>query len=165
MKIKKISRLSMLLALSVVLGILESFIPLNGAVYGLKLGLANTVMLFVIYMYGLKDAILLSVLRVFFMGLLRTGLFHYAFFFSLGGAIFSILMMALAKKMTNLSVVGVSVLGAISHNLGQVIVGFFLLQTTAIFFYLPYLLLFAIPTGCIVGVAIQQVLLYYKNQF
>ncbi len=163
MELKRISRLSMLLALSIVLGIIESFIPLNGAVYGLKLGLANTVMLFVVYMYGLKDAILLSILRVFFMGLLRTGLFHYAFFFSLGGAILSVLMMALAIKTTKLSVVGVSVIGAIFHNLGQVLVGWVLLKSTAILFYVPYLLLFAIPTGMIVGFAIDRVLHYYKQ--
>jgi len=161
MNIKKISRLAMLLALSAVLSIIESFIPLNGSIPGLKLGLANTVIVFVIYIYGFKDAFFLSLLRVFLIGLLRTGLFNISFFFSIGGAVLSVAMMSLAKKYTPLSVIGVSVLGAIFHNIGQVLIGIFLLNTLSILFYLPYLLVFATITGVVVGSVIDKTLKYY----
>ena len=91
METKKFMRLSMLLALSVVLNIIENMVPLfNGAIPGVKLGLANIVILFVLYQYGFKEAISLSLTRVFLVSILHTGLFSVAFFLSLSGAILSI---------------------------------------------------------------------------
>ena len=81
MEIKKLTRLSMLLALSVILGLLENMIPFfSGIIPGLKLGLANIVVLFVLYTFSSKDAFFLSILRVILMGLISTGLFSIRFF-------------------------------------------------------------------------------------
>jgi heptaprenyl diphosphate synthase len=164
MNTKKIAMLSMLLALSVVLNLLESTIPIIGNVIpGVKLGLANTVILFAIYTFSFKDALYISITRVFLVGLLRTGLFGITFFFSLGGSILSVICMYLTKKYTSLSIIGVSVIGAISHSIGQILMGIIILKTTTIIFYLPLILLLSIPTGIMIGMVTTRVLSYYKN--
>lgn len=164
MDIRKLTRLSMLLALSVVLSIIESMIPvISGMAPGIKLGLANAVIIFVIYMYSFKDAIYVSVLRVVLVGILRSGLFNITFFFSLSGALLSIIFMILFKKYSKLSVVGVSVIGAISHSVGQIIIAILFLSNINIIYYLPYLLVLSIPTGVIVGTCAEQVLKYYNK--
>ena len=99
MEIKRFTRLSMLLALSVVLNIIESMIPFfSGTIPGLKVGLANVVILFVLYTFSFKDALTLSILRVLLVGILRTGLFSITFFFSIAGAVLSIVVMFFAKN-------------------------------------------------------------------
>ncbi len=164
MELRKITRLSMLLALAVVLNIFESMIPILGNITpGSKLGLANVVTLFVIYMYGFKDALLFSFTRVILVGVLRTGLFNISFFLSLGGGILSVIAMFLAHKFTKLSIVGVSVVGAIFHSIGQMILALIILNIPNVIFYLPYLLLLSLPTGILVGMIAKKVISYYKK--
>ncbi|MDY3801112.1 MAG: Gx transporter family protein [Bacilli bacterium] len=164
MEMKKFTRLSLLLALSVVLNIIESCIPLfNGYLPGLKIGLANIVILFILYCYSFKDALYVSILRVFLVGMVRTGLFSVAFFFSLGGAILSLYAMFFAKKFTRLSIVGVSIIGSIFHSIGQIISAIFLVNSSAIVFYLPWLLLFSIPTGILTGMISKQMMESFKD--
>ncbi len=154
----------MLLALSVVLNMIESMIPLLGSIVpGLKIGLANIVVLYVIYIYGFKDAFFLSITRVILVGILRTGLFNIIFFFSLSGAFLSVIMMYLTKRFTKLSVVGVSIVGSIFHSIGQILVAIIFINNINIIYYLPYLLLLSIPTGIITGLIAKQVLNYYNN--
>ncbi len=159
MDIKKITRLSMLLSISVVLGLIESIIPFfNGLVPGIKLGLANIVIIYTLYKYSFKDSLYLSILRVFLIGILRTGLFSVTFFFSLTGALLSLIMMYVVKKNTNLSVVGVSIIGAISHSIGQIIIAILFLSNINIIYYLPILLVSSIITGILVGIISKKVL-------
>lgn len=167
MELQKYARLSLLLALSVVLNLIESTIPIfNGLIPGLKLGLANTVVLFVLYIYSFKDAIYVSIVRVFIVGILRTGIFSVAFFFSFGGAILSVLAMAIVKKITPLSIVGVSIIGSISHSLGQIIMAIFLVKMPSMIYYLPWLLIFSIPTGIVTGIITKELIKYFpKNDF
>lgn len=155
---RKFTRLSLLLSLSIVLNIIEDSIPIfNGLIPGLKLGLANIVILFVLFTYSFKEAFYVSVLRVILVGILR-GLFGIAFFFSIGGSIFSIIAMYISKKITKLSIIGVSIIGSIFHSIGQIIISIFIIKTTAIIFYLPWLLLFSIPTGIITGMVAKKLL-------
>lgn len=155
---KKFTRLTMLLALSVVLNIIESFIPLfNGNIPGLKLGLANIIILIVLYMFSFKDALYVSLLRILLVGILRTGLFSMTFFFSLGGALFSLCSMFIAKK-TKLSIIGVSIVGSIFHSIGQILVAILIIKNTYIIYYIPWLLLFSIPTGILVGFTSKTIL-------
>ena len=164
MELRKLTHLSMLLATSVVLNIIESVIPVLGNIIpGSKLGLANIVILFIIYIYGFKDAIFVSIMRVLLVGILRTGLFNITFFFSLGGAIFSVIIMAITHRFTKLSVVGVSIIGAISHSIGQIIVAISFLNAPNLIYYLPYLLILSIPTGIITGMISNKVIEYYKK--
>ena len=146
MDTKKITRLSMLLAISVVLSLIESLIPLlNGIIPGIKLGFANIVILFTLYTFSLKDAFIISILRV------RTGVFSITFFFSLFGALLSLLFMYMFKKFTKLSIVGVSIIGSVMHTIGQIIIAVIFLSNVNILYYLPILLITSIVTGIIVG--------------
>ena len=164
MELKKITRLSMLLALAIVLNLIESIVPIfNGMIPGLKLGLANTITLVVLYIYSFKDAFSLSILRVLLVGILRTGLFSITFFFSLGGSILSVIAMYIVKK-TKLSIVGVSIIGSISHSIGQIIVAILILNNNAMIYYLPWLLVFSIPTGVITGLISKELIKYFENK-
>ena len=154
----------MLLALSVALNVIEASLPLfNGFIPGLKLGLANIVTLFIIYQFSLKDALYVGILRVFLVGILRIGLFSTTFLFSLSGVILSIICMFLAHKFLKLSIIGVSIIGSIAHSTGQVITSIILLQMDAMIYYLPWLLLFAIPTGILVGLICKQLIKFYDE--
>lgn len=161
MDTKKIITLSMLLAISVVLSIVESFIPLfSGIIVGVKLGLANIIIIFTLYKFGFKDALTLTILRVILVGILRTGLFSITFTFSITGAILSIIMMGLSK-LSKLSIVGVSIIGSISHIIGQVIIATILLNANLVY-YLPYLLIFSCITGFIIGIISKEIIKNYK---
>lgn len=164
METKKFTRLSLLLALSVVLNLIESMLPIfSGVIPGLKLGLANIIILFVLYNYSFKDALYLSILRVFLIGILRTGLFSVSFFFSLGGAILSIIAMCLIKRYTKLSIIGISIVGSFFHSLGQILVACFMVEMTSMIYYLPLLLLFSIPTGIVTGIITKELISNFKG--
>jgi len=148
----------MLLSFSIVLSIIESFIPIfNGYIPGLKLGLANIIVVMVLYKYDTSDVFFVSILRVFVVGLLRTGLFSINFFFSLCGALFSCISMILFKK-THLSMIGVSIVGSIFHSIGQILIAILILRSNNMIYYLPWLLLFSIPTGLFVGYVSKKML-------
>lgn len=154
----------MLLALSVALNIIETSLPLlNDYIPGLRLGLANIVTLFILYKFSFKDALYVGVLRVFLVGILRTGIFSTTFFFSLSGVLLSLIFMYLAKKFLNLSIIGVSIIGSIAHSTGQIIASIFILQMNAMIYYLPWLLLFSIPTGILVGILCKQLVKFYEQ--
>lgn len=163
MELKTFTRLSMLLALSVVLNIIENMLPIfSDTLPGVKLGLANIVILYVLYKYGFKQAIILSISRVFLVGILRTGIFSVAFYFSLSGAILSIFMMYLAIKLTKLSIVGVSVIGSFFHCIGQLIVLAIYINNLSAFKYMIIMLVFAILTGILTGTISKQLVKYIK---
>ena len=163
METKKFIRLSMLLSLAVVLNIIESLIPIfNFLIPGVKLGLSNVIILTVLYVYGFKDAMYLSILKVFLVGILKTGIFSIPFFFSLAGAIISIVMMYLFKKIKLFSIIGISIIGSISHSVGQVLVAIFVINIKMIY-YLPILLMISIPTGILVGIISQELIKYIKE--
>lgn len=157
---KKEIRLSMLLSISIILNILESLIPIFNFP-GIRIGLANTITLIVLYTYGSKDAIYISILRVLLVGILRTGLFSIAFYFSLFGSIFSIISMIIFKK-TKLSIIGVSIVGSIMHNVGQITAALFLINTNLIY-YMPILLITSIITGTIIGFISKELLNFTQN--
>ena len=113
--------------------------------------------------YSFKDALYVSILRVFLVGILRTGLFSAPFLFSLGGAILSIIMMSISKKITKLSVVGISIVGSFFHSLGQILVACLIIGTKAMMYYLPLFLLFSIPTGIITGLITKELIKNLKT--
>lgn len=162
MKTKDVTTIGVLTAISVAISIIESYFTFIGNIVpGLKLGLANIVIIFVLYKYNFKTAINISLIRVLVVALIRTG-FGLNFFFSLIGAIFSIISMTIVKK-TPLSVIGVSVVGSIFHSVGQILVGIILLDNYNVIYYLPYLLIFSIPTGILIGIVAKRLLKYTEN--
>lgn len=157
MKTKDITIIGIMTSICVVISIIESYFTfISDFIPGLKLGLSNIVIIFVLYKYNFKTAFTISLIRVLIVALLRTG-FGINFFFSLSGAIFSIMAMFLVKK-TKLSVIGVSIVGSISHSIGQVLIGILILSNYNITYYLPYLLLFSIPTGVVVGIISKKLI-------
>jgi len=147
--IKTISYLSMLLAIAIVLNVIEmqiNIIPVPGA----KIGFANIAIVIVLYLYGFKEATLLTILRVLIVGMLYRS-FTITFWMGLGGAAISVVVMGIFKKL-KLHLITVSVLGAIAHTLGQIIVGIFLLETELLILYLPIMLLISVPAGVLIGI-------------
>lgn len=164
MELRKSINIAMFLSLAVVLNIIESFIPIFiSFVPGIKLGLTNIIIILVLYTYSFKDAFIVSILRVFLVGILRTGLFSISFFFSLGGATLSILMMYLVKRYTSLSIIGVSIIGAFFHSIGQIIMAIIILKNINLIYYLPWLLLFSIPTGVLIGVIGKEIIVHLEK--
>lgn len=162
MKTRKITLIAILTAIGVVISIIESYFTFLGSIVpGLKLGLANIVIIYTLYKFDFKTAISVSLVRVFIVSLVRTG-FGINFLFSLSGALFSIIAMWLFKK-TKLSVIGVSVIGSVFHSIGQVVIGILCLNNYNVIYYLPYLLIFSIPTGIIVGLIAKKLLASTKN--
>jgi len=143
-----IARLGLLTAVAIVLGYFEHLLPVSG-IPGIKLGLANTVLLYALYLLDVPSAILLMFLKVGVSGFLFGG--PAAMLYSFAGGVFSLIVMILARKLPGFSVVGVSVLGAVAHNIGQMLVAIFVVQTRAILAYLPVLLIAAAITGTLTG--------------
>ena len=144
-----IAKLGLLTAVAIVLGYFEHLLPVTG-IPGVKLGLANTVLLYALYLLDIPSAILLMFLKVGVSGLLFGG--PAAMLYSLAGGVLSLVVMIFARKLPGLSIIGVSILGAVSHNIAQMLVAIFIVETRAILAYLPVLLLAAAVTGTLTGV-------------
>ena len=158
MNIHKITLVGVLIASAVVIGYLESLIPSVG-IPGIKLGLANIVILITLYELGIKEAIFVNALRVVLVSLITGTLLSYGFLMSLAGAILSlgvmILFHALIKKF---SIIGVSVLGALFHVVGQIIVAMIFLESVYVLYYLPFIAVTSLITGVLVGLGSQLII-------
>lgn len=164
MDLRKITRISIMLSLAIVLSIVESMIPIfAGSIPGLKIGLANVAIMVVLYVYGFKEAIFVSISRIFIVSILRTGLFNITFFFSFSGAIFSLVFMFLFKKIKVFSIIGVSIIGSIFHTIGQIIVALIFVQNLNILYYLPIILVFSIFTGLLTGYISKQIIMNFDK--
>ena len=151
MKSKKIAYLGLFTALAMILSFVESQIPALVAIPGIKVGLPNIALVFVLYRLGAKEALGISFVRVFLVSLLFGNL--QIFTFSLAGAMLSMLGMILLKKTGWFSVITVSIMGGILHNVGQIIAACLWTQTAEVALYLPVLLVSGFLTGGLIGLA------------
>ena len=149
-KSKKVAFFAPLVALAFVFSYLESLIPFHFGIPGIKLGLANLVVVTALYTVGEKQAFAVSVIRIILSGLTFGGVFSLVY--SLAGGILSFLAMLIAKRCRALSVTGVSVIGGSIHNIGQLIAAAIVMETPSIAYYLPVLLLSGAVTGAVIGV-------------
>lgn len=156
---RDIARLGVLLALATSLHIFEAQLP-SLPIPGAKMGLANLVSLFALYAWGFREALLIAVMRQLVGSLVTGTLFSPAFAFGLAGAILSVVVMALLIRIAGrlLGPVAVSLAGATAHNIGQLLVAWAMLGQPQVFYYLPYLLWFAVPSGTLVGVTATKLL-------
>lgn len=161
MKTKKIAWLGLTVALAMIMSYIETLVPLSFAVPGIKAGLANIVIIFVLYRMGLKEACVVSLIRVFLVSLLFGNVMALAY--SLAGAVLSLGLMALLKKSDKFSVVGVSVAGGVMHNAGQILMAVILLGTEQIAYYLPVLVLTGTVTGVVIGIIASLVIKRIKQ--
>lgn len=152
MKTSKLAFLGLMTSLSLVLSFVEHLLPpLTIAFPGIKMGLPNIVIMLTLYRIGAKEAAAVSLIRVLLSSLLFGSVQTLAF--GLVGAALSLLAMALIKRYADFSAVGVSVIGGVCHNIGQIAVACFMLDTAQIAYYLPVLLISGTVAGILVGVA------------
>ena len=149
MNVKKLTSLSIAVALAMILSFLESQIPPLAAVPGVKIGLSNIVTVFLLYTLGPLPAAGVSLVRVILSSLLFSS--PVSLIYSLSGALLSFLCMLLAKKLEIFGTVGVSVIGGVMHNAGQIIAAAFVLGTSEIVYYLPVLAISGVIAGIAVG--------------
>ena len=146
-KTKKVVFLGVLTSVALVLSYLEAILPpIMAAVPGIKMGLPNIVMIFLLYRFGVKESAMVSLVRLFIVALLFGNVMTFAYSFA--GAALSLILMAICKKTKVFSVVGTSVVGGVAHNLGQILVAIVLLDTVQIGYYMAVLAI----TGTIAGV-------------
>lgn len=149
---RKITLLAMLIAGAIILSIVEGFIPSFG-IPGIKLGLANILILVTMYELGPKEALVVNLSRVYLANLLRGTIMGMGFVMSLTGAILSYLIMLLFYLLIRkFSVIGVSVLGSIAHIIGQLLIAMLYLGSSVVIIYLPFIGISAIVTGVFVGI-------------
>jgi len=154
MKVQKMCIIAMLMAMAIALAVLESFIP-SFSIPGIKFGFANIIILLTLYEFGILDALIVNLGRVFVANLVRGTIFQMGFFMSLTGALLSMVVMwVLIKCFKKLTPIAVSVVGAVFHITGQFIIAISFLGTVNILYYAPILLLVAVGSGILVGIVV-----------
>ncbi|MBQ3466694.1 MAG: Gx transporter family protein [Oscillospiraceae bacterium] len=149
MKTQKLTVMALTTAIALVLSFIESQIPAFVAVPGVKMGLANIAIVYALYRLGWKEAALISLIRVVLVSLLFGS--AASFLYSLAGAVLSLLGMALLKKTGKITEIVVSVAGGVLHNIGQIAMASIILETDALRYYLPFLLVSGILAGVVIG--------------
>lgn len=139
-----------MIALAFAFSYLESLIPFNFGIPGIKLGIANLVVIVALYTMNAKDAIFISIIRILLSGLAFSG--PFAMIYSLIGGLLSFLVMFAAKKGNKLSPIGVSALGGTVHNFGQILVAAVVMRTYRIIYYFPILMIVGLVTGILNGI-------------
>lgn len=159
-KVSRLALAAMLVAVMMVLGYIESLIPIGG-VPGMKLGLANSVLLLALYWLGIRISIQLMLIKVFLSGFLFGNLM--AIQYSLAGGVLSLLVMILlTHTVRGFSPIGAGIAGAVMHNVGQVLVAMLVLQTSQLMYYLAVLVLVAIATGAVTGTVAQMLMKHLR---
>ncbi len=149
MRSKKVAFLGLCITLAMILSFVESQIPALVAIPGIKVGLPNLVIVFLLYRSGWKETVIVSLIRILLISILFGNL--QTMTFSLAGAILSLMIMILLKKSNWFSCITVSIVGGIFHNVGQIIAACLWTQTAEIAFYLPVLLISGTVAGALIG--------------
>lgn len=145
---KKISLSALFTAFAVILSYIETLFPSIG-IPGVKLGLANLAIILVMYFLGCRWAFVSNIVRIIIIGAFFGNMFQILF--SIAGAVFSFLIMALLKKTGVFSMITVAIAGGVFHNVGQLLVAAFVVKTYGIITYLPLLIISGLITGMIIG--------------
>lgn len=151
----KVAYMGVSLALALILSYVESLIPFYFGIPGVKLGLANLIVVIMLYAVGVKEAFAISMLRILLSGFLFGNLF--SILYSFAGGILSFLVMWLVKRTGKFHVMSVSICGGITHNIGQILVASVIVETYSIFYYIPVLLIAGLITGMLIGVIAGEV--------
>lgn len=152
----KVAVFGVFTSLALILSYVELLIPIYFGIPGMKLGLANLLVVILLYKGCPRDALLLSVIRILLSGLIFGNMF--SIFYSLGGGLLSLAVMVFLKKTGQFTVAGISIGGGASHNVGQLLVAMFVVQTYQVGYYLPVLLIAGVITGAVIGILSAEVL-------
>lgn len=149
MTARRVALCGMMVALAFILSYVEHLIPFNFGIPGIKLGLANLVVVLALYTLSLKDAFVIAVIRIILAGLTFGGLF--SMLYSMAGGLLSFVLMAFLFRKNFLGTIGVSICGGIAHNAGQLLVAMCVLETSNVWYYFPVLLISGAVTGTLIG--------------
>ena len=152
----KVAYFGVFTALALIFSYVETLIPFQIGIPGVKLGLANLIIVIALYKMNLKETCLLSVTRIILSGFIFGNLF--SIIYSLSGGLLSLSVMAFLKKQGGFSVMGISIAGGVMHNLGQLLVAMVIVETFSIIYYIPVLLIAGVITGLVIGVAANEML-------
>ena len=159
---KKMTFLGIMASLALILSYVETLLPpIYAAVPGIKMGLPNIIIIFILYRYSVREAAVISLIRLVVTTLLFGNVM--TFLYSLAGAFLSITIMAIFKKMNLFSTIGVSIAGAVMHNLGQILVAILLLGTKEIGYYMIVLAISGTIAGVFIGLLGSTMLRYIKR--
>ena len=150
MKAKKITILSLFCSAALIMSYIEALIPLP-LPFGIKVGLPNIIIVFILCRVGAKETIAVSLVRVLMVALLFGN--ALSLLYSVAGALLSLTFMIVLKALKTFSTIGISVVGGITHNAGQIIVACIVMDTVQISYYLPILAISGIIAGVLVGIA------------
>ena len=151
-KTKKVAVLGIVTSVALVLSYIEAILPpIWSAVPGIKMGFPNIVIIFLLYRFGVKEAAIVSFIRIFIVALLFGNVMTLSYSFA--GAFLSIVFMAILKRLDAFSVIGTSIVGGVAHNLGQIIVAIFLFDTVQIGYYMAVLAVTGTIAGVFIGLA------------
>ena len=158
---KRISYIAVLTTLALIFSYIEAILPFSIGIPGVKLGIANIVVLISLYTLDAKAALTINLIRIFLAGFLFSGVF--GIIYSLAGGLLSFAVMLVLKKTDIFSVIGLSVAGGVMHNLGQLVTAAAIVENFAMFIYFPVLLFSGIVCGIIVGAACALVLAHLPS--
>jgi len=153
---KKITMSALMVALAMILSYIEVLIPFSFGIPGIKLGLANLVVVTALYLFGARQAFTISIVRIVLVAFTFGSL--AALFYSLAGGMLSFLVMMLLRKVKGFSIMGVSVAGGVSHNIGQLIAAMLVVENLNLVLYAPVLLIAGVITGLLIGIAAKLIL-------
>lgn len=157
----KVAYFGVFTALALIFSYVETLVPIQFGIPGVKLGLANLIIVIALYRMRLPEAYLLSVVKVLLAGFIFGNYFSIAY--SLAGGILSLTVMALLRKIGGFSVIGVSVAGGVFHNIGQLMVAAIVVETFSVIYYFPVLLIAGAVTGFLIGIASDSMLKRIAN--
>lgn len=157
----KVAYFGVFTALALIFSYVETLIPIQFGIPGVKLGLANLIIVIALYRMKLSEAYLLSIVRVLLAGFIFGN--YFSIIYSLTGGILSLTVMALLRKKGGFSVIGVSIAGGVFHNIGQLIVASVIVETFSVMYYVPVLLIAGLVTGLLIGIASDGMLKRLAN--
>lgn len=155
MKYSNLAHLGLFSALAIILGYVETLLPVFSGIPGVKLGLANLAILFMLNRYSFKEAAFVSIVRILVIGFMFGNLF--SILYSLAGAFLSLIAMTTLKKSTDFTLIGISIAGGITHNIGQLIVAMLIVESASLLTYAPALLVSGIVTGTLIGIVTNEI--------
>lgn len=158
---KRVAKVGVFVALAMVFSYIEVLIPFSVGIPGVKLGLANLVIVIGLYWMTPQETFLISMIRILLMGLLFGS--GVSLTYSLAGGLLSFCMMLVLKKSKLFSMIGVSIIGGVSHNIGQIIAAAVVLESVKIATYLPVLIVAGIMTGAVIGIVAGRILRMLKQ--
>lgn len=156
---KRVAKVGVFVALAMVFSYIEVLIPFSIGIPGAKLGLANLVIVIGLYWMTPQETFLISMIRILLMGLLFGS--GVSLVYSMAGGLLSFVMMLITKK--HFSMIGVSIIGGVSHNIGQIIAAAVVLESVKIATYLPVLIVAGIITGAVIGIVSGRILRVLKQ--